>query len=207
MRITVNDTSYDVDVPARKTLADVLREDCGLTGTHIGCEQGVCGSCTVLCDGEPVRACLLFAVQCAGVRIRTVEGLAADDGALHPVQEAFRRHGALQCGFCTPGFLMLLAGALAGPGGQRPGGQRPGGQRPGGQRPGGQRPGGQRPGGQRPGGQQLDDERLREIVSSNLCRCTGYRPILAAAREAVSLLAAAPGFDADGPNRGESAAG
>jgi carbon-monoxide dehydrogenase small subunit len=154
MRLTVNGRSYDVDVPARKTLADTLRDDCGLTGTHVGCEQGVCGSCTVLCDGAPVRACLLFAVQCADTRIRTVEGLAADAERLHPVQEAFRRHGALQCGFCTPGFLMLLAGALA-----------------------------------EPDGADLDDEHLREIVSSNLCRCTGYLPILAAARETAALLA------------------
>jgi carbon-monoxide dehydrogenase small subunit len=153
MRLIVNDRPYDVDVPARKTLADTLREDCGLTGTHVGCEQGVCGSCTVLCDGEPVRACLMFAVQCAGMRIRTVEGLAAAGEPLHPVQEAFRRHGALQCGFCTPGFLMLLTGALGASGGEP------------------------------------DDERLREIVSSNLCRCTGYLPILAAAREAAAVLA------------------
>jgi carbon-monoxide dehydrogenase small subunit len=153
MRLTVNDRSYEVDVPARKTLADTLREDCGLTGTHVGCEQGVCGSCTVLCDGEPVRACLMFAVQCAGVRIRTVEGLAAATGRPHPVQEAFQRHGALQCGFCTPGFLMLLTGALADV-----------------------------------GDGELDDERLREIVSANLCRCTGYLPILAAAREAAAFL-------------------
>ncbi|HEU5160925.1 MAG TPA: (2Fe-2S)-binding protein [Streptosporangiaceae bacterium] len=159
MKLIVNDTTYDVDVPARKTLADTLREDCGLTGTHVGCEQGVCGSCTVLCDGEPVRACLMFAVQCAGVRVRTVEGLAADPGRPHPVQEAFARHGALQCGFCTPGFLMLLAGALAGPAREIDG--------------------------------EIDDERLREIVSANLCRCTGYLSILAAAREAAAIMAGA----------------
>jgi carbon-monoxide dehydrogenase small subunit len=166
MRLTVNDRSYEVDVPARKTLADTLRDDCGLTGTHVGCEQGVCGSCTVLCDGEPVRACLMFAVQCAGMRIRTVEGLAADADRLHPVQEAFRRHGALQCGFCTPGFLMLLTGALAGP--RSPVAGEAGGEVE---------------------DDDFDDERLREIVSSNLCRCTGYLSILAAAREAAVLLA------------------
>ena len=109
--LTVNGRDYAVRVEARRTLADTLRDACGLTGTHSGCEHGVCGTCTVLVDGEPVRACLMFAVQAAGRRIRTVEGL-ADGDRLHPLQQAFIDHHGLQCGFCTPGFLMLAAGML-----------------------------------------------------------------------------------------------
>jgi carbon-monoxide dehydrogenase small subunit len=151
--LTVNDQRYDLDVEPRRTLADALREDCGLTGTHLGCEHGVCGACTVLVDGQAVRSCLMFAVQCDGARIRTVEGLAAADGSDHPLQAAFSAEHALQCGFCTPGFLMLAAGALeADP------------------------------------GVAADDEKLRELLTSNLCRCTGY----AAIRRAVQRAAAAP---------------
>jgi len=150
--LAVNAAERVLDVEPRRTLADALREDCGLTGTHLGCEQGACGSCTVLLDGRPVRSCLLFAVQARGHEVRTVEGLAAADGTLHPLQRAFHEEHGLQCGFCTPGFLMLLAGALD---------EDP----------------------------AVDDARLREIVSSNLCRCTGYRSILAAARAAADDLA------------------
>jgi carbon-monoxide dehydrogenase small subunit len=110
--LDVNGSEYVVETEHRKTLADVLREDCGLTGTHLGCEHGVCGACTVLIDGDPVRSCLQFGVQCAGRTIRTVEGLAAADGTLHPLQRAFCEHHGLQCGFCTPGFLVLAAGYL-----------------------------------------------------------------------------------------------
>jgi carbon-monoxide dehydrogenase small subunit len=150
LTLRVNGSDHRVDVEPRRTLADALREDCGLTGTHLGCEQGACGSCTVLLDGEPVRACLLFAVQAVGHQVRTVEGLEGPDG-LHPVQQAFvDRHG-LQCGFCTPGFLTLLVGELE---------RDPG----------------------------LDDDALRELVSSNLCRCTGYRGILEAARQAAARM-------------------
>ena len=102
----------NIRLAARKTLADAIREDCGLTGTHTGCEHGVCGACTILVDGDPVRSCLMFAVQAEGRDIRTVEGLAERDN-LHPLQQAFIDHHALQCGFCTPGFLMLIIGALA----------------------------------------------------------------------------------------------
>ena len=105
--LTVNGSDHEVVVEPRKSLADTLREDCGLTGTHLGCEQGVCGACTVLVDDEPARACLMLAVQAEGHRVRTVEGLAHDPDELHPVQEAFWKHHGLQCGFCTPGFLML----------------------------------------------------------------------------------------------------
>ena len=143
--LEVNGAEYAVAVEPRRTLADALREDCGLTGTHLGCEHGVCGACTVLIDGEPVRSCLMFAVQATGAEIRTVEGLAAADGTLHPLQEAFWRHHGLQCGFCTPGFLMLGAGVLE---------RRP----------------------------HIDDDELREALSSNLCRCTGYQTIIEAVR-------------------------
>ena len=107
MHLTVNGTPYDIDVEPRRTLADALRQDCGLTGTHIGCEHGVCGACTVIMDGEPVRACLVFAVQAEGADLRTVEGLGCS-----ALQEAFMAHHGLQCGFCTPGFLMLATAVL-----------------------------------------------------------------------------------------------
>ena len=106
--VEVNGTSHSGDVEPRTLLSDFIRHDCGLTGTHVGCEQGVCGACTVLLDGEPVRSCLMLAVQANGRAIRTVEGLAAEDGELHPLQRAFHEKHALQCGFCTPGFLMSL---------------------------------------------------------------------------------------------------
>jgi len=153
MILMVNGVDYRLDVEHRRLLSDVLREDCGLTGTHVGCEQGACGSCTVLLDGQPIRSCLMFAVQARGHAIRTVEGLAGAEGR-HPVQRAFVDHHALQCGFCTPGFLMLIAGALE---------EDP----------------------------VVDEDRLREIVSSNLCRCTGYRAITDAARAAAAEMAAA----------------
>ena len=108
---TVNGDERTIRVEPRRTLADALREDCGLTGTHLGCEHGVCGACTVLVDDQPVRSCLMFAVQAEGARVRTVEGLAAGD-KLHPLQQAFWDHHGLQCGFCTPGFLMLAVGIL-----------------------------------------------------------------------------------------------
>jgi aerobic carbon-monoxide dehydrogenase small subunit len=109
--LDINGRRYDVATEPRRLLVDVIRDDCGLTGTHIGCEHGVCGACTVLVDGEPVRSCLMFAVQANGKKIRTVEGL-APPGALHPLQNAFIAEHGLQCGFCTPGFLMLATGLL-----------------------------------------------------------------------------------------------
>lgn len=111
--VHVNGQRRTAAVPARRLLSDFLRHDLGLTGTHVGCEHGVCGCCTVLLDGEPVRSCLLLAVSVAGARLTTVEGLAAEDGTLHPVQEAFASCHGLQCGFCTPGFVMSVCGFLA----------------------------------------------------------------------------------------------
>ena len=148
--LLVNGREYPARVEPRKTLADTIREDCGLTGTHLGCEHGVCGACTILVDGAPVRSCLLFAVQCEGMEIETVEGLASD-GVLHPLQEAFWEHHGLQCGFCTPGFLMLAKGALE---------EDP----------------------------ALTGEKLREVLSSNLCRCTGYQNILTAVEAAAARM-------------------
>jgi len=111
--LTVNGGAHAVRVPARRLLSDVLRHDLRLTGTHVGCEHGVCGACTVLVDGEPVRSCLTFAVMVDGAEVTTVEGLAGPDGELSPVQQAFRECHGLQCGFCTPGFLLLTRDLLA----------------------------------------------------------------------------------------------
>jgi aerobic carbon-monoxide dehydrogenase small subunit len=138
VELTVNGVAHAAEVEPRTSLADLLRDQLGLTGTTLGCEHGVCGSCTVLVDGTAVRSCLMLAVQCTGRDIKTVEGLAGGD-RLHPLQEAFAAEHALQCGFCTPGFLMLLAGALA----------------------------------EEPDLDQ-DEQRLDEVLASNLCRCTGY---------------------------------
>ena len=152
---TVNGEAHTLRVEPRKTLADTIREDCGLTGTHLGCEHGVCGACTILLDGAPVRSCLMFAAQAEGAQIRTVEGL-ADGDRLHPLQRAFIDRHALQCGFCTPGFLMLAAGVLE---------REPG----------------------------IDEDGLREALSSNLCRCTGYLNILDAVKDAQAAMKAGPG--------------
>ena len=111
--VTVNGSVRSVRVPARRLLSDVLRHDLRLTGTHVGCEHGVCGACTVLLDGQPVRSCLTFAVMVGGAEVTTVEGLAGPDGELGPVQQAFRERHGLQCGFCTPGFLLLTTDLLA----------------------------------------------------------------------------------------------
>ena len=112
VRLTVNGTHHDVRVPARRLLSDPLRHDAGLTGTHVGCEHGVCGACTILVDGRPTRSCLMFAVSAVGTEITTVEGLTNADGSLGPVQQAFQDCHALQCGFCTPGFLTTITAGL-----------------------------------------------------------------------------------------------
>ena len=147
IRVNINGRDHAIAVEPRRTLDDAIREDCGQTGTHIGCEHGVCGACTVIVDGEPMRSCLMFAVQADGKKIRTVEGL-ADGDKLHPMQQAFMDHHALQCGFCTPGFLMLAVGVLE---------RDP----------------------------DISNEDLVDVLSSNLCRCTGYQNIIKAVRAAA----------------------
>jgi carbon-monoxide dehydrogenase small subunit len=112
VRLVVNGAPHDIAVPARRLLSDALRHDLGLTGTHVGCEHGVCGACTVLVDGQPMRSCLMFAVSAVGTEITTVEGLTAADGTLAPVQQAFLECHGLQCGFCTPGFLTTITAGL-----------------------------------------------------------------------------------------------
>jgi carbon-monoxide dehydrogenase small subunit len=112
VRLRVNGSVHEVRVPARRLLSDALRHDCGLTGTHVGCEHGVCGACTVLVDGRPTRSCLMFAVSAVDAEITTVEGLTEPDGSLSPVQQAFSDCHGLQCGFCTPGFLTTIAAGL-----------------------------------------------------------------------------------------------
>ena len=144
IRLAVNGVEHAVSVEPRRTLADALREDCSLTGTHLGCEHGVCGACTVLVDDKPVRSCLMLAVQAEGAAIRTVEGVAEGE-QLNDLQAAFWEHHALQCGFCTPGFLMLATSILE---------TQP----------------------------SVSEEELRNILASNLCRCTGYRNIVEAVK-------------------------
>jgi carbon-monoxide dehydrogenase small subunit len=148
--LNINGLDHAIAVEPRRTLVDAIREDCGQTGTHIGCEHGVCGACTVIVNGEPVRSCLMFAAQADGKKIRTVEGLAKGD-ELHPMQRAFMEHHGLQCGFCTPGFLMLAVGVLE---------REP----------------------------DIGDDELLDVLSSNLCRCTGYQNIIKAVRAAAAEL-------------------
>ena len=152
IRLRVNDREHAVTVEARRTLADVLRHDLGYTGTHLGCEHGICGACTVLVDGAPARSCLMFGVQADGSEVTTVEGLAGDEpGALGPVQRAFRETHGLQCGFCTPGFVVSVTAFLR---------ECP----------------------------DPDDGQIREALSGNLCRCTGYQDIVRAVGLAARFL-------------------
>src|SRR3989440_3086797 len=146
VRFEVNGSEVEVEVEPRLTLADCLRHRLRLTGTHVGCEHGVCGACTVIVDGAAVRSCLMLAVQAEGARVITVEGLSSDDG-LSPLQASFRRHHALQCGFCTPGMLTTAHALLT---------EEP----------------------------HADKDRIRDVLSGNLCRCTGYIPIIEAVLEA-----------------------
>src|SRR4051794_8814047 len=149
--LTVNGSAYSATVEPRITLADFLREQCGLTGTHLGCEHGVCGACTVLLDGAAVRGCLMFAVQAVGAEVTTIEGL-APDGTLTPVQAAFRDCHGLQCGFCTPGFVISTTALL------------------------------------RDNPNPTEDE-IRDGLSGNVCRCTGYQGIIKAVRQAAGQTA------------------
>ena len=152
--IEVNGVTSRAFVEPRTTLADFLREQCSLTGTHLACEHGVCGACTVLVDGAAVRSCLIFAVQAVDTSVTTIEGLTPTDGSLNPVQQAFWDNHGLQCGFCTPGFVVSITAYL------------------------------------RDNPDPTDDE-IRDALSGNLCRCTGYQGILKAARAAVGLSRAA----------------
>src|SRR5207248_1962791 len=154
-RVKVNEVEYPAPADARRLLSDHLRHDLGLTGTHVGCEHGVCGACTVLLDGDPVRSCLMLAVQARGASVTTIEGVAAN-GELHPLQEAFRDSHSFQCGFCTPGFVMTALALLE-------------------------------------KGGQLSEHEIREQLSGNLCRCTGYQSIVEGFQAAVEKLAAPGG--------------
>ena len=149
--VRVNGEPARATVPARLTLADFLRERCGLTGTHLGCEHGVCGACTVLVDGDAVRSCLMLAVQADGREVVTTEGLAAPDGTLGALQQAFWEKHGLQCGFCTPGMLTTLTAFLR---------ENP----------------------------DPTEEQVREAISGNLCRCTGYAGIVDAALAAAQRM-------------------
>ena len=151
VQFSVNGTPVAASVEPRMTLADFLREECGLTGTHLGCEHGACGACTVLLDGAAVRSCLMFAVQADGMEVTTVEGVASPDGALSPVQSALRECHGLQCGFCTPGFVMSLTALLR---------DNP----------------------------DPTDHEIREGLSGNFCRCTGYQGIVSAAHRAAETM-------------------
>jgi carbon-monoxide dehydrogenase small subunit len=151
VRVHVNGVDREALVETRWLLSDFLRQTLRLTGTHVGCEHGVCGACTVLLNGAPIRSCLMFAVQADGGEILTVEGLAHSDGSLHPLQQAFHDYHGLQCGFCTPGFLMAIYAFL-----------------------------------QDNPDPNMSDEAIREAISGNLCRCTGYQGIVAAVRHMLA---------------------
>lgn len=149
--VSVNGMSYQRRVEPRMLLSDFLRHDLGLAGTHVGCEHGVCGACTILLDGQPVRSCLMFAVQAETHEISTVEGLAGKDGTYHPLQQAMHDHHGLQCGYCTPGILMTMTAFLG-------------------------------------ENQSPSEEEVREALSGNLCRCTGYQNIVDAVMSAAKRM-------------------
>ena len=151
IEFTINGELHQGEVEARMLLSDYLRNEIGLTGTHVGCEHGVCGACTILVDGRAVRSCLMFAVQADGHELRTVEGLSDDPENLHPLQAAFKEAHGLQCGFCTPGFLMTLLPFLE-------------------------------------EHSNPSEEQIREVISGNLCRCTGYQHIVDAVKIAAQNL-------------------
>jgi carbon-monoxide dehydrogenase small subunit len=153
VNLTVNGEGVTREVSTRLLLSDFLRHELRLTGTHVGCEHGVCGCCTVLIDGVSARSCLTLAVQADGATVRTVESVAPEGGALHPVQQAFKECHALQCGFCTPGFVMAIVSHL-----------------------------------EENEILDLSEDGVREMLSGNLCRCTGYQNIVAAVRRAAELM-------------------
>jgi carbon-monoxide dehydrogenase small subunit len=151
LRLTINGREYTGQVEPRKLLTDFLRDDLGLTGTHVGCEQGVCGACTISFNGELVRSCLLFAVQANGAELKTVEGIAPNATELHPLQQKFWELHGLQCGFCTPGILLTAEALLT---------ENP----------------------------NPSETQIRQWLSGNLCRCTGYQNIVVAIQEAAKAL-------------------
>jgi carbon-monoxide dehydrogenase small subunit len=155
VRVIVNGEPHEREVESRLLLSDFIRQDLGLTGTHVGCEHGVCGACTILFDGEPARSCIMLAVQAHGHRLDTIEGLAPDDAHLTPLQAAFRDAHALQCGFCTPGFLMTLTAFLR----DHPHPTR---------------------------------HEIRDALSANLCRCTGYQHIVDAVERVATHTSGQP---------------
>jgi carbon-monoxide dehydrogenase small subunit len=152
--LRVNDVEHDLLVEPRTLLLDLLRDELDLPGTHAGCEQGVCGACTVLIDGRAVRSCLMFAVQADGAKVTTVEGLAPDGGPLSPVQQAFMENHGLQCGFCTPGFVMSVTAFIQ----------------------------------EHPDPASASEDEIREALSGNICRCTGYQGIVRAAKQAAQVM-------------------
>jgi aerobic-type carbon monoxide dehydrogenase small subunit (CoxS/CutS family) len=153
INVTINQRPYRGEVESRKLLSDFVRDDLGLTGTHVGCEHGVCGACTILLNGEPVRSCLMFAVQANGAELKTVEGLAPSATELHPLQEKFWELHGLQCGFCTPGILLTAEVLLK---------EKP----------------------------DPSEDEIREWISGNLCRCTGYQNVVTAIQETAKKLLA-----------------
>jgi carbon-monoxide dehydrogenase small subunit len=166
IHLRVNGVLHEAEAETRCLLSDFLRHSLHLTGTHVGCEHGVCGACTVIFNGSPIRSCLMFVVQADGGEILTVEGLSGPDGALHPLQQAFHDCHGLQCGFCTPGFLMALYAFL-----------------------------------QDNPDSDLSDEALREAISGNLCRCTGYQGIVAAVRSVLTTMREAQPFPVEEEER------
>jgi len=150
----INGQRYRGEVEPRKTLGDFIRDDAHLTGTHLACEHGVCGACTVLVNGSATRSCLMFAVQADGAEVTTVEGLAPDGGPLNPVQQAFMENHGLQCGFCTPGFVMSIHAFIE----------------------------------ENPNAHEMSEDEIREHLSGNICRCTGYHGIVRAAKQAAQVM-------------------
>ncbi|MCF8196598.1 MAG: (2Fe-2S)-binding protein [Polynucleobacter sp.] len=149
IQIEINGVIFERMIETRMTLSDFIRHECGLTGTHVGCEHGVCGACTIHLNGQAIRSCIMYAVQANGQKVTTVEGLSQPDGSLHPLQQAFKNQNGLQCGFCTPGMLMTCTAYLE---------------------------------------EKSDptEREIREVISGNICRCTGYQGIVNATLEVAN---------------------
>jgi carbon-monoxide dehydrogenase small subunit len=150
IQLEINGVIFERMIETRMTLSDFIRHECGLTGTHVGCEHGVCGACTIHLNGQAIRSCIMYAVQAHGQKVTTVEGLCQPDGSLHPLQQAFKNQNGLQCGFCTPGMLMTCTAYLE---------------------------------------EKSDptEQEIREVISGNICRCTGYQGIVNATLEVANI--------------------